>query len=113
MNNTFGYIIIDDKKRIVDIWSVQEIFGRITDGRELIPLDDATDPKPYAITNENGIPLYRWNGEKIVKRTDKAIASDTNPINIPPEDTDLVNAPPSFEFSDVQPDTPPLLNGGD
>lgn len=113
MNNTFGYIIIDDKKRIVDIWNVQQILKNLPKDRELVFLDDATEPNSYAIINENSIPLYRWNGEKIVKRTDKAIASDTNPINIPSEDSDLVNAPPSFEFSDVQPDTPPLLNGGD
>lgn len=110
MNNTFGYIIIDEKKRVLDIWSVEQVIENLPKGQELVYLEDATELNPFAITNKDNIPLYRWNGEKIVKRTEKTVSSDTNPINVPADDIPALVATPGV---DPYPDIPPLPDGGD
>lgn len=113
-NIPFGYIVIDKKKRVLNIWNIEQILPDVKEDFEVICVEDATVPE--ALFDENGVPRYRWNGSKITARTEKAITSDTDPVesfnNIDPDNSDD-NTAPSFEFSDAEPDTPPLLNGGD
>ena len=85
------YIKPDSSNRIIDCWSDGPHPGRDTtnaicisdkggyqfrftpDGEENPPIYDA-----------DGIPLYKWNGQAVVKRTAEEIAADCAAIPAPP-----------------------------
>lgn len=77
------YIIADPEGRITDGWSDGPHRGRDTAGAVLLTdqggyqfrLDPEGEENPALFTGE-GIPLYRWDGERIVPRWEAEIAQE-------------------------------------
>lgn len=77
------YITTDPKGRITSGWSEGPIPGRDTTGAVLL-----TDQGGYqfrltpdgeenpALYTEDGIPLYRWDGERVVRRSEEEVQAD-------------------------------------
>ncbi len=85
------YILIDSQGRIVDGWSDGPNSGRETanaicinnKGSYQFRLSPDGEENP-ALYDMDGIPMYRWDGEKVVIRTDKEIEADRAAIPAPP-----------------------------
>lgn len=93
MNN--HYVLIDDQNRIIDAWSDGPYHKKDTTGAICINEEGSYQFRLYPdgeenppIYNMDGIPLYKWDGERVVLRTEDEIESDRN--KIPP-------APPSVQ----------------
>ena len=80
------YIAVDEQGRIVDGWSDGPHPGRDTSGAicidgeggyqfRLLPGGEENPP----LSAEDGVPLYRWDGEKAVPRTREEIEADRAP----------------------------------
>ena len=80
------YIAVDEQGRIVDGWSDGPHPGRDTSGAicidgeggyqfRLLPGGEETPP----LSAEDGVPLYRWDGETAVPRTMEEIEADRAP----------------------------------
>ncbi len=77
------YIIIDEQNRITDVWSDGPHRNRDTANAicindkggyqfRLFPGGEENPP----ICTMDGIPLYKWDGEQVIKRADEEIESD-------------------------------------
>ena len=80
------YIAVDERGRIVDGWSDGPHPGRDTSGAicidgeggyqfRLLPGGEENRP----LSAKDGVPLYRWDGEKAVPRTREEIEADRAP----------------------------------
>ena len=77
------YITTDPKGRITSGWSEGPIPGRDTTGAVLLTdqggyqfrLTPGGEENPPLLT-EDGIPLYRWDGEQVVRRSEEELAAD-------------------------------------
>lgn len=96
MNDFFNkhYASVDDQNRILSLWSDGPHPERSTEKAVCInekgsyqvylSIDGKrTEENPRWLTNE-GIPLYKWDGEKVVRRTDEEIEADRAAIPAPP-----------------------------
>lgn len=88
------YIAFDAKNRITTVWSDGPHPERDTAGAVCINEKGSyqvyltvegkrTEENPRWLTND-GIPLYKWDGEQVVKRTKEEIAADRAAIPAPP-----------------------------
>lgn len=85
------YIITDEQSRIVFCWSDGPHPDRdpalaicINErGGYQFRLFPGGEENPRWRTND-GIPLYRWDGEQVVARTEEEIAADRAAIPLPP-----------------------------
>jgi len=88
------YASVDDRDRIVEIWSNGPNPGRNTEtaicinekGSYQVYLTvegERTEENPRLLTYD-GIPLYKWNGEQVISRTEEEIAADRAAIPAPP-----------------------------
>lgn len=127
------YIKPDSSNRIIDCWSDGPHPGRDTTNAicisdkggyqfRLFP-DGEENPSLY---DADGIPLYKWDGQAVVKRTAEEIAADRAAIPaLPPSEMELLrqevaklsveNAQMQQEQTDLQMalcDTYELLLGG-
>ena len=85
------YITADDRDRILLAWSDGPLPNRDTAGAICIneqggyqfrfAPDGEENPPIYTM---DGIPLYRWDGERAIPRTDEEIEADRAAIPIPP-----------------------------
>lgn len=85
------YITTDQQGRITAGWSDGPFPDRSTDGAICINAeggyqfrlwpDGEENPPLYGIA---GIPLYRWDGEQAVPRSEDEIAADVVAIPVPP-----------------------------
>lgn len=91
------YITVDSDSRIIDVWSDGP--HRKKDTTNAICINDKgnyqfrliidgkqTEENPPIYTMD-GIPLYKWDGEQIVRRTEEEIAIDRAAIPEPPPST--------------------------
>lgn len=96
MHNSYNrhYIRIDDQNRIIDIWSDGPYQGK--DTTDAICINEKgsyqvyltvegkqTEENPRWITND-GIPLYKWDGEMVQQRTEEEIAAERAAMPAPP-----------------------------
>ena len=85
------YITTDLEGRITSGWSEGPHPGRDTSGAVLLTdqggyqfrLHPGGEENPPLHT-EDGIPLYRWDGEKVVRRTAEGIEADRAAMPEPP-----------------------------
>lgn len=91
------YILIDSSNRVVGGWSDGPHYGRDTAGAVCINeqggyqfrLFVGGEENPALFDFEDMIPLYKWDGEKVVERTaeeieaDKAAIPEVEPIPSP------------------------------
>ncbi len=85
------YILIDHRNRITNGWSDGPIPEKDTAGAICINdqgsyqfrLTPNGEENPPLYTME-GIPLYRWDGQTVQRRTDAEIAADTAALPTPP-----------------------------
>jgi len=85
------YIKTDSRGRITDAWSdgphpekdtTDAICINETGGYQFrLAPDGEENPTMY---NMDGIPLYRWDGEQVIPRTEEEIAADRAAIPEPP-----------------------------
>ncbi len=85
------YITVDDRDRILLAWSDGPLPNRDTAGAICIneqggyqfrfAPDGEENPPIYTM---DGIPLYRWDGERAIPRTDEEIEADRAAIPTPP-----------------------------
>jgi len=85
------YISIDDQGRITDGWSDGPCPERDTAGAICINEKGGYQFRLFPGGEENppvytmdGIPLYKWDGEKAVRRTGEEIEADRAAIPAPP-----------------------------
>ena len=85
------YIVVDTQGRIVDGWSDGPHRGRPMDGAICINEEGGYQFRLRPGSEENpplhtmdGIPLYRWDGEQVVARTEAEIAADRAALPGPP-----------------------------
>lgn len=88
------YITVDDKSRITDVWSDGPLPEK--DTTDAICINEKGSYQVYLTvdgkrTEENprwltydGIPLYKWDGEQVIARTEEEIAADRAAIPAPP-----------------------------
>lgn len=80
------YITVDDRNRIIDAWSDGPHSEKSTNGAicinkrgsyqlRLIVGGVETEENPMMCTMES-IPLYKWSGSEVVRRTAEEIAAD-------------------------------------
>lgn len=85
------YITTDDHGRITSAWSdgpnpTSDITGAICINEQggyqlrLFPGGEENPP----LYGMDGIPLYRWDGEQVIRRTEEEIAADRAAIPEPP-----------------------------
>jgi len=85
------YIVIDSQRRIISAWSDgphpdQDTAGAICineQGGYQFRLSPGGEENP-ALYTMDGIPLYKWDGEKAVRRLGVEIAADRAAIPAPP-----------------------------
>jgi len=85
------YITIDDKYRITFAWSDGPRPDLDTTGAICINdkggyqfrLFPGGEENP-SLTDWDGIPLYKWDGEQVIRRTEAEIAADRAAIPVPP-----------------------------
>ena len=85
------YITVDAQGRITDGWSDGPWPDRDTAGAICIDeeggyqfrLSPDSEENPM-LTDQDGIPLYRWDGEQIISRTEAELAADRSAIPEPP-----------------------------
>lgn len=85
------YITVDAQGRVTDGWSDgphpgRDISGAICidgEGGYQFRLFPGGDENP-ALYTMDGIPLYRWDGQAVQRRTDKEISADRAYIPAPP-----------------------------
>lgn len=90
------YITIDDRNRITDAWSDGPLYDKPTDGAICINerggyqlrliIDGVETEENPALWTMEGVPLYKWTGSEVARRTPEEIEADI--AAIPP-------APPS------------------
>ena len=93
------YIAIDNQNRITDGWSDGPQYGRDISGAICINeqggyqfrLVPGGEENP-ALFDMDGIPLYRWDGQAVQRRTDAEIAADRAAIPAPPTKEELREA---------------------
>lgn len=85
------YITIDTQNRVTDAWSDGPHPDRDTAGAICINEEGGYQFRLYPGGEENpsmytmdGIPLYKWDGEQVVRRTEKEIEADRAAIPAPP-----------------------------
>lgn len=85
------YIVVDTQGRIVDGWSDGPHRGRPMDGAICINEEGGYQFRLWPGGEENpplctmdGIPLYRWDGEAVIPRTEAEIAADLAALLGPP-----------------------------
>ncbi len=88
------FVMLDSQNRITDAWSDGPHPERSTEKAVCInekgsyqvylTIDgERTEENPRWLTDD-GIPLYKWDGEQVVKRTEEEIAADRAAIPAPP-----------------------------
>jgi len=91
------FIRIDDRERIIHGYSDEfeeyqegdiEINADTNAGRHFVINIDGEWLTNPSLTNEHGVPLYKWSGTEIQVRTPKEIEDDT------PEPPELPDPPP-------------------
>lgn len=84
------YITTDPEGRITSGWSDGPIPNRDTTGAVLLTdqggyqfrlMPDGEENPP--LHTQDGIPLYRWDGEQVVRRSEAEIASDRAALPAP------------------------------
>lgn len=94
------YITVDTSGHITDGWSDGPHQGRETEGAILLREDGGYQFRLWPDGEENpplytddGIPLYRWDGERVVERTAEEIEADRAAIpEPPPSETEQLKA---------------------
>lgn len=115
------YIIIDDKNRIIGS-RVDSRSTPVIDSDNVICINKNGGETFYlfpdkaevvALFNENGIPLYEWDGTKVVARKKAAISADKDVVGIsePTSVSNVSDATPSIPIPTF--DDLPAPNGGD
>ena len=98
------YIVIDHQSRIIDGWSDGVYPDRDTTGAVLLTdhggyqfrLHTGGEENP-ALYTQDGIPLYRWDGEQVVRRSEAEIASDRAALPAPaPSEQERLRADVDF-----------------
>lgn len=116
------YVIIDDKNRVIDM-KVSSRAIPVVDNTSLICINENGGETFYlfpdkaevtALFNENGIPLYEWDGTKVVARKKTAISADKDAVDIsePTSVSDISDATPSIPIPSFDDDLF-IPNGGD
>ena len=90
-NDIRHYIAIDAQGRITSGWSEGPCPGRDTSGAVLLTdqggyqfrLTPGGEENPPLYT-EDGIPLYRWDGAQVVRRSEEEVQADRAAIPPPP-----------------------------
>ena len=90
-NDIRHYIAIDAQGRITSGWSDGPQRDRDTTGAVCINeaggyqfrLHPGGEENP-ALHTEDGIPLYRWDGERVVRRSEEEVQADRAAIPPPP-----------------------------
>ncbi len=77
------YIRADAEGRVLEGWSDGPIRDRDTEGAVLLRSGGGYQfrltpegPENPALLDESGVPLYRWDGERVLARTAAEIAAD-------------------------------------
>ena len=85
------YIVVDTQGRIVDGWSDGPHRGRPMDGAICINEEGGYQFRLYPNGPENpplytmdGRPLYKWDGEAVIQRTEEEITADRAALPGPP-----------------------------
>jgi hypothetical protein len=102
------YIVVDTQGRIVDGWSDGPHRGRPMDGAICINEEGGYQFRLYPNGPENpplytmdGLPLYKWDGEAVIRRTEAEIAADQAALpGSPPPDVPLCLRPGVSPLSD-------------
>ena len=85
------FITTDAEGRVTDGWSEGPNPGRDISGAVLLTdqggyqfrLHPGGEENP-ALHTEDGIPLYRWDGERVVRRSEEEVQADRTAIPPPP-----------------------------
>lgn len=86
------YIKLDSSNRIVDAWSDGPHSGRSTDGyvcfgeggyQLRLKINGVETEENPPLFTMDGVPLYRWDGSNVIKRTDAEISADRESIPEP------------------------------
>ena len=85
------FITTDAEGRVTDGWSEGPNPGRDISGAVLLTdqggyqfrLAPDGEENPSLLT-EDGIPLYRWDGERVVRRSEEEVQADRTAIPPPP-----------------------------
>ncbi len=98
------YITIDDQSRVIDIWSDgphpdRDISSAICvnekGGYQFDSIPGAGINPSYMTMK--GVPLYKWDGKQIIKRTNEEVAADTAAIpELPPTPQEQLRADVDF-----------------
>ncbi len=91
------YIKIDAKSRIISGWSIgaspylgEDGICVNADGAYQFEISGVANPPLYTT---DGIPIYRWDGSQVVKRTDTEIEADRANISPPtPSETEKLRS---------------------
>ena len=86
------YIKCDERGRIIDTWSDGPLYNRDITGAVCINeqgeyqfrFSPDGEENPFIFTDE-GVPMYTWDGESVVKRSEEEIAADTEALLNSPE----------------------------
>lgn len=85
------YIIVDDQNRVTNGWSDGPCADRDTTGAVCINAQGGYQFRLFLHGEENpplydmdGVPLYKWDGEKVLSRTPDELAADRAAIPEPP-----------------------------
>lgn len=106
MNHYYNkhYIAIDAEVRILSGWSDGPLPDRDTTGAVLLTdqggyqfrLAPGGEENP-ALYTADGIPLYRWDGEQVVRRSEEEIAADRAALPAPaPSEQERLRADVDF-----------------
>ena len=98
------YITTDPEGRITSGWSTGPLPGR--DTSSAVPLTDqggyqfrltpGGEENPPLLT-EDGIPLYRWDGAQVVRRSEEEVQADRAAIPVPaPSEQERLRADVDF-----------------
>lgn len=98
------YITVDAQNRVTDAWSDGPNPDKDTTGALLVTdqggyqfrFDRGGEENPALYTSD-GIPLYRWDGERIMLRSKAEIEEDRAAIPVPPpSDLERIRADVDF-----------------
>lgn len=98
------YVTTDPEGRILSGWSDGPHHGRDTSGAVLLTdqggyqfrLHPGGEENP-ALYTQDGIPLYRWDGEQVVRRSEAEIQADRDALPIPaPSEQERLRADVDF-----------------
>ncbi len=94
-NDIRHYIAIDAQGRITSGWSDGPQRDRDTTGA--VCINEAGGEENPPLYTEDGIPLYRWDGERVVRRSEEEVQADRAALPAPaPSEQERLRADVDF-----------------